>query len=220
MMDMEEQVLRELSPYIPALEAARAYAEDQYSSLPANIKAQARPRSQTSLMNDLVVAGLNQTLLSFPEVTTYDKYGQTIIVVRLTSCTVKIKCKKVNKRLRISFIPTQQAMEFMNNSVYQQSYLNPVINLIFGFLWNDIRTKIERIYILHPYDSNHFDWECAIARPSEAIQAPPPPVDSTDSRPPKKRVKPKKMKRRSKNKKGGMSNGPETSESRDDDTGT
>ena len=220
MMDIElDQVFRELSPYIPGLEGTRAYAENQYDSLPDNIKAQARPRSQSSLMNDFVVAGLRKTLLSFPAVTTYDKYGQTVIAIKLSSCTVNIKCKKISKRLRISFIPTQTAMKFMDNSIYQLSYLDPVINLFLGFLWNDIRTKIEKIYILHPYGPNHFDWECEITKPSEAIQVPPLPVEPTDSRPPKKRVQPKRMKRHSEDTKRGVSNEPKASESRDDNTG-
>jgi len=220
MMDIEfDKVLRELTPYIPGLESARAYAENEYDSVPDNIKAQARPRSQSSLMNDFVVAGLRKTLLNFPEVTTYDKYGQTIIAIRLNSCTVNIKCKKINKRLRISFIPTQKAMKFMDNSIYQLSYLEPIINLFLGFLWNDIRTKIEKIYILHPYGANHFDWECEITEPSEEIEAAPPAIEPTDNRPPKKMVKPKKMKRRPKNIQRGMSNEPKTSESRDDNTG-
>lgn len=220
-MDIEfDQVLRELSPYIPGLESARTYAENQYDSLPDSIKAQARPRSQSSLMNDFVVAGLRKTLLNFPEVTTYEKYGQTIIAIRMSSCTINMKCKKINKRLRISFIPTQKAMEFMDNSIYQLSYLEPVINLFLGFLWNDIRTKIERIYILHPHGANHFDWECEITKPSEEIQAPPPPIELTDSTRSKKRVKPRKMKRHLKNMQRGMSNEPKTSESRDDNTGT
>jgi hypothetical protein len=218
-MEFLEQVFIELSPYIPRLEAARDYAEDQYDSVPDNIKAQARRRSQSSLMNDFIVAGLRKTLLGSPGVSTYDKYGQTIIAIGLSECTVNLKCKKVNKRLRISFIPTQMAMKFMNNPVCQSSYLNPVINLIVGVLWNDISTKIEKIYLLHPYDPNHFDWECDIAQPIVEMQKPPMPAESTDSRPPKKRVTPKKMRRHS-NKERGASDEPETGEPRDDNTST
>jgi hypothetical protein len=195
-MDIEffNQLLRELVPYLPTLESARAYAENQYNALPDNIKAQARPRSQSSLMNDFIVVGLRKNILSFPEVIPFDRYGQTIISIKLSNCTVNIKCKKINKRRQISFIPTQMAIEFMDNQSYQLSYLDPVINLFFGFQWNNIRTKVEKIYILHPYGPNHFDWECEIAKPYEAISPLLPPVGPTDDRLPEKRVKPKKPK--------------------------
>lgn len=220
-MDIERnQLLRELSPYIPALESARAYAENQYNALPDAIKAQTRPRSQSSLMNDFIVAGLRKDVSSFPEVTPLDRHGQTIISIKLSDCTVNIKCKKINKRRQLSFIPTQIAMEFMDNQSYQLSYLDPVINLFFCFQWNTIRTKIEKIYILHPHGPNHFDWECEIAKPSEEIQPPLPPIGPSDDRPTKKRVKPKNKKRYSRNKKGKMRDEQETRESRDDNTGT
>jgi hypothetical protein len=111
-------------------------------------------------------------------------------------------------------------MKFMDNSVYQLSYLDPVINLFLGFLWNDIRTKIEKIYILHPYGPNHFDWECEITEPSEAIQALPSPIEATNNRPLGKRVKPKNAKQYSTNRKGEMNDEPTTRESRDDNTST
>lgn len=220
-MDIEpNQLLRELAPYIPVLESIRAYAENQYNALPDIIKAQARPRSQSSLMNDFIVAGLRKNLLSFPEVTPFDRYGQTIISIRLSNCTVNIKCKKINKRRQISFIPTQIAMKFMDNQSYQLSYLDPIINLFFGFQLNNIRTKIEKILILHPYGPNHFDWECEIAKPYEAVSPLLPPVEPTDDRPPKKRVKPKNKKRYSRNRKRGMRDEQKTRELRDDNTGT
>lgn len=202
------QLLRELSPYISALENARGYAETQYNALPDDIKAQARSRSQSSLMNDFIVAGLRNSLSSFPEVTTSERYGQTIISVTLSDCTANIKCKKINKRRQISCIPTQTAMEFMNNSQYQLSYLDPEINLFFGFQWNNIRTEIEKIYILHPDYANHFDWECEITKPSEAIQILLPPIEATDDRPTKKRVEPRNKKQYSRNRKGGIGDEP------------
>lgn len=201
------QLIRELSPYIPALESARGYAETQYNALPDDIKAQARRRSQSSLMNDFMVAGLRNSLLSFPEVTTSERYGQTIISVKLSNCTANIKCKKINKRRQISFIATQIAMEFMNNLPHQLSYLDPKINLFLGFQWNNIRTEIEKIYILHPDGANHFDWECEITKPSEAIPTLLPPIEAIDNRPVRKRVKPKNKKQYSKNKKRGILDG-------------
>jgi len=220
-MDIEfSQLLRELSPYIQPLEGARAYAETQYDALPDDIKAQARPRSQSSLMNDFIVAGVRKNLLSFHEVTTYDRYGQTIIAIKLSNYTVNIKCKKVNKRRQISFIPTQMAMKFMDNPIYQLSYLDPVINLFFGFQWNNIRTKVEKVYILHPYGPNHFDWECEIAKPFEAISPLLPPVELTDDRSAKKRVKPKNTKQYSRSEGMKIGHEPEIREPRDDNTGT
>jgi len=224
-MDIEflNQLLRELVPYLPALESARAYAENQYNTLPDIIKAQARPRSQSSLMNDFVVAGIRQRLSSFPEITPFDRYGQTIFSVKLSNCTLNIKCKKINKRRQISFIPTQIAMEFMDNQPYQLSYLDPIINLFIGFQLNNIRTKIEKILFLHPYGPNHFDWECEIAKPYEAISPLLPPVEPTSDRPPEKRVKPKKpksKKRYSRNKKKEMNDEEKPREPRDDNTST
>jgi len=201
-MDIEflKQLLKELAPCMPALESARAYAENQYNALPDNIKAQARPRSQSSLMNDFIVAGLRTKLSSFPWIIPFDRYGQTIFSVRLSNCTLNIKCKKINKRRQISFIPTQIAMKFMDNQPYQLSYLGPVINLFLGLQWNNIRTKIEKILILHPDGSNHFDWECEIAEPYEEISPLLPPVGPTSDRPPEKRVKPKDKKPKNKKK--------------------
>lgn len=198
------QLLRELSPYIPALESARRYAETQYNALPADVKAQARPRSQSSLMNDFIVAGLRNSLANRPGVTPSERYGQTIISVELSNCTAKIKCKKINRRRQISFIPTQIAMKFMDNQPYQLSYLDPAINLFFGFQWNNIRTEIEKVYILHPHGANHFDWECEITKPSEAVPPLLSPVEATDDRPTRKRVKPKNKKQYSENKKKGI----------------
>jgi len=185
------QLLREMACYMPALESARGYAETQYNALPDDVKAQARPRSQSSLMNDFIVTGLRNALSGFREVTTSEKYGQTIVSIQLSNCTANIKCKKVNKRKQISYIPTQLAMGFMENSAYQLSYLDPIMNLIFGFKWNNIRTEIEKIYILHPAGINHFDWECDITRPIEEIPTLPPLTDSTVDKPIGKRVKPK-----------------------------
>jgi hypothetical protein len=199
-----DQLLRELSPYIPKLESTREYAETQYNALPDDVKAQARPRSQSSLMNDFMVAGLRNSLLSFPEVTISERYGQTIISVKLSNCTANIKCKKINRRRQISFIQTQIAMKFMNKTQYQLSYLDPEINFFFGFQWNNIRTEIEKIYILHPDGANHFDWECEITKPSEAIPTLLPPIEATDDRLTRKRVKPKNKKQYSKNREKGI----------------
>lgn len=218
-----QEIFTELSPYIPGLEAARVYAEDQYNAVPDTIKAQTRRRSQSSLMNDFVVAGLRRTLLGLPGVSTYDKYGQTIFVISLSSCAVNLKCKKVDRRLRISYIPTQMAMRFLDNPTCQSSYLNPAVNFIVGILWNDINTRIEKIYLLHPYGPNHFDWECDITQPSVAIQEPPVPVEPADSKPREKRVTPKKVRGHRVNrrrKERGVSDEPETDEPRDDNTGT
>lgn len=194
------QLLREMARYTPALESARRYAEIQYNALPDDVKAQARPRSQSSLMNDFIVTGLRNALSGFREVTTAEKYGQTIISVQLSNCTANIKSKKVDKRKQISYIPTQSAMDFMEKSEYQLSYLDPMINLIFGFKWNNIRTEIEKLYIMHPAGANHFDWECDITQPVEEVPTLPPLTESTIDKPVTKRVKPKRKYIKSKKK--------------------
>ena len=181
---------KDLSPLLPTLLNVKKLSADQYNEMPDEFRAIARRRTQSGYLNDLMLMNLRSALSGRDGVVFYERYGQTTL-----SYLGKyiIKSKQINNKKEISCIATQAVMEFMENGEYQLSLpgIDSPLNFILGYKWNDLRTEIEKLYLLHPDGIKNFDWEYEITMVENAA-----PVDTSESSLDKgrvKRVQPKKQ---------------------------
>ncbi len=164
--------VEELSPYFQSiLECVLSANEEQQEALLPSARAKIRKRTQSSLMSDLVVHNLRANLDNIPDISFKEKYGQLQVIIRSGDSGYRLKTKQLKNR-KLSFIPTQLAMEFL----YQVGQLElpnmpaPLTNLILTFQWNRARTEIESVSIMCPDSINSYKWEISI--PTSPISKP------------------------------------------------
>ena len=124
-------------------------------------RAKAKKRTTSNLMNDIVSHNVRSTFTGVPGFEIIERYSQTKI--RFSSeLLIKIKQSKNNK---INFIPTQLALDFMEQveQLRLPNMPSSVTNLILTYEWDKTRTNIIKISLLCPADKYNYHYEIPVA---------------------------------------------------------
>jgi hypothetical protein len=153
MVPSMEEASRVMGPYFEVLRTAIRNAINYYMSLPAKDRAERLSnRSRASIIYDSmkveVIAAFDK-LPNPPHV--IQRRGQLLILI---GGKFLMKLKKLDKRYRPSYIPTQTALRFMTHNQDQPAFaflddIPPVTNVIAGYVWNESETEAD-VYVVCP----------------------------------------------------------------------
>src|SRR4051812_32688436 len=126
------QAKDELTDVAPLIEGAIRNALQRYTTEHAAQRRDYSPRSQASIIHDLMVTETKKALGDQKGVVCMTARGAFVVIVRQTYI---IKLKKLGYRLRTSNIPTQTSMAFINQQPLQLTFANvpAETHLVFGY---------------------------------------------------------------------------------------
>lgn len=199
MIASQDDVYKSLSPYFDAFTKCILDGnKEQKKALNSAVRAKARRRTISGLMNDLISHEIRERFVGIPGVEVNERYAQTQLTF---SSNYRLKIKQ-SKNRKLSFISTQLAMEFLNQVGQLQlpNMPSPVTNLILTYEWDNTRTNIVKTSLLCPATASEYHWELPITvtTMAEIITEAEPIVDSTKEI---RRVKPKQKNRSMSNEK-------------------
>lgn len=177
-----------LGPYLDRLFMCINGAVKSYVARDPEERAILKPRTRAGIINDFMVhKALSE--LDLPGVRIKWHRGQFMLIIEDKA---RIRLKKLNKRLRPSNIPTQQALSFLNQEQVHFSFPDespPLTDLVAGYQWNQLETGAG-IWIVCPNQRTN-QWVLAVEDPAHAaeVHSHPSVSPSTVDRP--RRVRPK-----------------------------
>lgn len=154
----DDDTKRILGPYFENLVALiRGAAQALQTSFTPEARAIASRRTSSSLMYDRVRHALKEFCGQIEGIQVRERYGQIRLIF---GSDLAMKVKQARNG-RISYIPTQLALQFVHQ--LQQLELNgmppPLTNVHLKFEFNSTRTDIIAISIACPRDRNDNYWE-------------------------------------------------------------
>lgn len=169
---MREMVLRVqeaepvLSPILDQLWAIVAESVDDFRQLPAHQRAVYRTRTRANIINDHMTQRAVRALSGVPGLQLKFQRGQLQITVK---DKLRIVLKKLDHRLRPTSIPTQQAMNFVNQMQSAMPGMpDAVTNVVVGYQWNVLQTGLNGVYIVCPHGRQN-DWVLEITQPGGVV---------------------------------------------------
>ena len=150
-----------LVPYFPRFYSCVSGAVDDYRANRTPLdKARDRKRTRSSIINDSMVHNARTAFVEDPDVTLYEEYGYTRLLIEDFS----IRMKKLDHNFRTHNVPTQEALAFVYQMSFQMRGLRALTNLALGYQWNDLETEITGVYLVCPRGTQN-EWVIAIPRP-------------------------------------------------------
>ncbi len=204
MVALQDDVYKSLSPYFEQfIKCIQDANKEQRDAIVPESRGKAKKRTISTLMNDIVSHNIRKTFTGVSGFEVIERYSQTQI--RFSSeLLIKTKQSKNNK---IHFIPTQLALDFLEQVEQLKLHDMPsaITNLILTYEWDITRTNIIKISFLCPVNKRDYHYEIPVA----IVTVPEFAVDSRTiehNELKQKRVQPKIKKNRKTNKQNGDSN--------------
>ncbi len=157
MDNTERKVVDFFYPYFDTFIECKNRVNKRFANLIAEeSRARIKARSYSSNLNDLVVNALLEALVDAQDIQPLSKYAQTTF---LFASKYRMKAKKLDDKFRISFIPTQAALNFLEFNI-QLSFggMQEPSSVMLCYKLNPIHTEIQDVYLAWPDGKNGFLW--------------------------------------------------------------
>jgi len=112
---------------------------------------------KSDILNDFMVNALDEEFGQ--DVERSRKYAQTTFFFSDENHVYHVKSKKMDRRFRLAFVPTQLSLEFLAYNVQLRfdDILKPT-NVFLTYRMNPLNTEIEDLYLACPVGPNSFTW--------------------------------------------------------------
>jgi hypothetical protein len=157
MDDSEKEAIEFFSPYFDKFLECQHAVNKRFANLIApESRARIQSRSYSSCLNDLMIAALHEAFIDIQDIRPLKRYAQTTF---LFSGQYRMKAKKFDDKFRLSFIPTQAALDFLDYNI-QLSFNNMAepLSIMLCYRLNPIHTEIQDVYLARPDGKNNFRW--------------------------------------------------------------
>ncbi|MCY1018255.1 hypothetical protein [Pyxidicoccus sp. MSG2] len=191
MLKTRPQAEAELAPHVKTMCAIVQGALEEYVRDYAQLRHKLSARSQSSIINDLMVFLSKERFAENPEVKVVKKRGS--FLVNFASGYL-IKLKKLDKNLRAANIPTQAVFDFNNQTQAKEPFqaelpgMPPApTNLHVGYQLLGIALTSSKVWIVCPGAEEGWSWEITAETDGVVV-----PLDTTAQ----EKEKPTRTKRR------------------------
>ncbi|MFY8000289.1 MAG: hypothetical protein ACOVSW_16965 [Candidatus Kapaibacteriota bacterium] len=139
---------------------AESYQDSQENEYKAH---ELHSRTKASINNDRIVARIKEKTRDIPNVVEVkQKRGGFLLRVIGENLDLYVRFKKLNRQLRTSNIPTQQALAFAKQKqLTLEELLKPALNLNAGYVQNRFGTELNGIFITCP-NGKEIEWSIAL----------------------------------------------------------
>lgn len=166
-----------LDPYKGLLREVVDSAWRDYCSLRNNIPHVFTPRTRASIIHDFMVSHARNKLAGIKGVRLLDVGGLFLVEINEK---ILIRFKKLNDDKMPNNIPTQQALDFMEQ--LELPGMPHIIRLVVGYELNKLQTGIQAISVTCPRGTKkewHFELEGVVTEVADIVELPTPgrPVD-------------------------------------------
>lgn len=148
----EDQARTVLDPYQSAIQECIVSAWKDYHHHCREIKHILTPRSRANIIFDFIVSNIRQKFQGMRNV--FLSESRRLFLVNFENKVV-IRFKKL-KGNRASYIPTQQALDFMCQIELEE--IPSPERFIIGYQLNRMQTEINNISVIYPQSANHNYW--------------------------------------------------------------
>lgn len=159
-----EQAQAALRPYLGAIWSSVAGGVADYLATDPGQRAVESPRTRASRIHDRILHRAYREFASFGhKVRFLEKKGLRSLIIEER---FHLRFKKLDWKFRPRNILTAQQVSLLEQIAVVLPELPPLINLIAGYRWNHLQTKISGVYVVCPRGPHAIAWVLPVEPPA------------------------------------------------------